>query len=194
MNSTITTPVAAPTIELRKLKVCKFMSEETTCYEAEVWVNGKRGFHASNDGHGGCDDYTAIFDRATNSHDRAAYDTAMEVLKTFADSLPPEHTGLPANDAEARARGEHFMLEQDVETLIGDALEDALCAKASDKYLKKMSTHIFFLTKDGSLSHLKLKVGVVTPEILARAAARYPKDTLVNTLPESEQRAILRKF
>lgn len=42
-------------IELKKLKVSKQFSEETTAYTAEIHVNGKLAFHASNRGHGGPD-------------------------------------------------------------------------------------------------------------------------------------------
>jgi len=42
-------------IELRKVKVCNWMSEETTCYQAEIWIDGKKMGDASNEGHGGPD-------------------------------------------------------------------------------------------------------------------------------------------
>lgn len=42
-------------IELRKLKIVAALSEETTCYTAEVWIDGARAFLASNRGHGAAD-------------------------------------------------------------------------------------------------------------------------------------------
>ena len=47
-------------IELKKVKTCKFASQETTCFEAEVWVNGVRAGFVSNEGTGGCDSYVAV--------------------------------------------------------------------------------------------------------------------------------------
>ncbi|RSX19239.1 hypothetical protein DAH98_24155, partial [Sphingomonas koreensis] len=47
-------------IELRKLKVVDALSEETTCYSAEIWIDGQRAFLASNRGHGAADDYHAV--------------------------------------------------------------------------------------------------------------------------------------
>lgn len=44
-------------IEIKNLKHAAFASEETHCFEATVYVDGKRSFVASNDGHGGCDMY-----------------------------------------------------------------------------------------------------------------------------------------
>lgn len=47
-------------IELRKLKIIKELSEETSCYIAEIWIDGTVAFHASNRGHGGMDDYHQV--------------------------------------------------------------------------------------------------------------------------------------
>lgn len=40
-------------ITLKNIKVAKFMSEETTCFQAVVYVDGKKAGMAQNDGHGG---------------------------------------------------------------------------------------------------------------------------------------------
>ena len=47
-------------IELKKLKVVSALSEETTCYTAEVWIDGARAFLASNRGHGAMDDFHQV--------------------------------------------------------------------------------------------------------------------------------------
>lgn len=47
-------------IELKKLKVVNALSEETTCYTAEIWVDGARAFLASNGGHGAADDFHQV--------------------------------------------------------------------------------------------------------------------------------------
>jgi hypothetical protein len=41
-------------IELKNLKINEAFSEETTCFMADVFVNGKKVGHARNDGRGGC--------------------------------------------------------------------------------------------------------------------------------------------
>jgi hypothetical protein len=43
------------TLELKKVKFIESMSEETNCYQAVVYVNGKPAIEVSNDGHGGGD-------------------------------------------------------------------------------------------------------------------------------------------
>jgi hypothetical protein len=45
-------------VEIKKIKICKFASEETTCFEAEVWIDGKRSGFVHNDGRGGNNSYT----------------------------------------------------------------------------------------------------------------------------------------
>ena len=42
-----------PKIELKNLKTAEFASEETHCFEATVYLDGKRFCIASNQGHGG---------------------------------------------------------------------------------------------------------------------------------------------
>ena len=47
-------------LELKNIKVCKWASEETHCYQAVVYVNGKPAIEVSNEGHGGGDSQWAI--------------------------------------------------------------------------------------------------------------------------------------
>jgi hypothetical protein len=42
---------------LKNVKICEFASEETTCFQASLWVDGKRAASVSNDGRGGCHRY-----------------------------------------------------------------------------------------------------------------------------------------
>jgi hypothetical protein len=42
-------------IQLKNIKYASFASQETLCYEASVYFDGKRVGHVANDGHGGCD-------------------------------------------------------------------------------------------------------------------------------------------
>ena len=43
-------------IDLRKVKFFDEMSEETSCFKAEIWENGKHIADVKNDGRGGCND------------------------------------------------------------------------------------------------------------------------------------------
>ena len=42
-------------IEMKNISYYKRGSEETPCYNATVYINGKKAVEVSNDGHGGCD-------------------------------------------------------------------------------------------------------------------------------------------
>lgn len=44
-----------PNFEVKNVKVIESMSEETLCFEASLYVDGKKVGHASNHGHGGPD-------------------------------------------------------------------------------------------------------------------------------------------
>jgi hypothetical protein len=41
-------------ITLKNFKHAAFASQETYCFEATVYIDGKKAGHASNEGHGGC--------------------------------------------------------------------------------------------------------------------------------------------
>jgi len=51
-------------ITLKSLKICNFMSDETTCFSATVYVDGVKTCTAENEGHGGCNNYPWIYDRS----------------------------------------------------------------------------------------------------------------------------------
>ena len=45
-------------IELRNLEHCEWASEETDCFRADLWIDGKAFGRVSNDGQGGAHRYT----------------------------------------------------------------------------------------------------------------------------------------
>ena len=44
-------------LELKNIKHFKSMSHETPCYNADIFINGKKAIHVSNHGQGACDDH-----------------------------------------------------------------------------------------------------------------------------------------
>lgn len=44
--------------DLKNYRSITAMSEETECFSADLWVDGKKFAHVSNDGRGGCDRFT----------------------------------------------------------------------------------------------------------------------------------------
>lgn len=65
-------------VELKKLKVHNDMSEETTCFSAEVYIDGKHVGHAKNDGRGGC----------TFIHPEQGMRPTLEAAEAWAKTLP----------------------------------------------------------------------------------------------------------
>lgn len=104
-------------VTLKGLKVAAFASEETTCFQATVLVNGKPACIASNDGHGGCNLY-----RPT---DRALY----EQLEAWAKTLPP----LPL---DPKIHGDCEPLAMDLDLFIGELVEKAHAEKQLARLLK----------------------------------------------------------
>ena len=54
--------MTAPTIELKKVKIARHMSEETTAFTAELWIDGKVAAYVKNEGRGG-DNFPRFIDR-----------------------------------------------------------------------------------------------------------------------------------
>lgn len=174
--ATRTTPApTAPVIELRKFHFAEFASEETNCYSAEVWVNGRPGFHASNEGHGGSDHYQPL---AYTDKGRADMDTAMAAIKAYCD-------------ARGTTTSHGIELEYDAELFIGDAVEEMLRQRERQKIVRKTKDMVVMI-EDGQI----LRSKKVAPDRMLHAIAhfqtKYPKAIILNGKPEAEQIAILK--
>lgn len=139
-------------IELKNVKHSEFASQETDCFEASVYIDGKRAGTVSNDGHGGCNNYHP-------------YDLAKRI-NAYAKTLPKI-------DMSAHGlTGDDRFMEQSDETLIGDLLnaylrtrhEKRLCAKS---VLYRIPGHAY---EEGSYHSIK---GVYSPAIKAKLIAKY---------------------
>lgn len=53
-------------VELRKVRTNKALSEETACFSAELWIDGRKAAAVGNRGHGGPHEYH-FTDRATQA-------------------------------------------------------------------------------------------------------------------------------
>ena len=106
-------------IELRKVKICKWMSEETTCYQAEIWIDGKKVGDASNEGHGGPD----------MIHGKATIDGVTQSLHCVLDEYATKM--LPIRQTKW---GE---IKPNAEILMGKLLTDWEARKAFEKDIAK---------------------------------------------------------
>ncbi|KZX78279.1 hypothetical protein A3715_10450 [Oleiphilus sp. HI0009] len=72
-------------IALKNIKHSEFASHETYCYEATLYVDGKRLALVSNDGRGGCD-----YIYPAKGVDIEVYKTTLKDVETYLDSASEE--------------------------------------------------------------------------------------------------------
>ena len=117
-------------IELKNVKVNQAFSEETTCFIADLFVNGKKVAHAKNYGRGGCTDYYP-------------YEGQRELLKQ-AELFCKE---LPKKPIDFGDKVHEF--DQSLESVIDDLLFEKEKAKEEKKIIKLCETHIVFGKPNG---------------------------------------------
>lgn len=127
-------------IELKKLKIAEHMSEETTAFTADIFVNGKEAGYAKNDGHGGCTFY----------HPYEGKRSLLEAAEKHCLTLPPIKYEGVLGPMEIKMNMEHF---------IDQLVEDELKKKEQKKLEKKMvNTVMWGVLKGYSYTQVKFKV------------------------------------
>jgi len=149
---------------LKNIKYAAFASEETHCYEATLYANGKAVAKVGNDGHGGPD---------------RVYETNKETMKAvyaYIDSLPKEVTDIKESD------GTFWEMDQSLETICGNLVNDFLVLRDVKKALKRV-----IYTKPNSTDIWELKPKwKPTPDFLAEFKKENPTYRILNSLPVDE--------
>lgn len=155
-------------IELKNVKVIESMSEETNCYTASLYVDGKKIGIVSNRGHGGCDNFDG---------DRDAFQAAQEWLKS---NHPEVHLY------------DDVSVPMDMELFCGEWVENWRMTKALKKDLK---SKVLFTTKGKpGVYQLSWKgVRTITERHIEHAKAKNPGATILNTLPIEEALELYKK-
>lgn len=161
-------------IELRKITYSKALSEETSAYSADLYLDGALLAHVSNHGTGGCDSQHPAKGR-TYAEIKALND---EIKSTY----PSKDTGMVLN-------GKPFIMEQDLETVCGDLLNDHLVAKDLKRTL---SSKIVFQKPDGIYTVKKQK-GADEAKLIAHVKTKNGIDRTLNEMPFEEALAIYKK-
>ena len=157
-------------IELKNISYSERMSEETSCFSADLWVDGKKIGEVSNRGTGGCDDFHG---------DRAAYDAA---------------------DAWCKANLPRWSLDDDRPDLFPTDLEMHVASLLSEwlarKDMKRLfaKSVIFKLPEKPGLYELKVKIPMkpTDPRLIAHVTAKHPGAVILSTLPEAEALGLYR--
>jgi hypothetical protein len=154
-----------PKVELKKISFYERMSEETNCFVADLYINGKKVGEVKNDGQGGCTNYRG-FTKENNEIIRQA--------EEYFNTLP-------------KVKSEYgFTYQPSLENEIDDQLEQYLKAKAEKKMQKLMETAIIIGKPNGSgYSYIKqgrklseIPVNILQPHI-DKLKAKYCKDGVV---------------
>ena len=107
-------------INVKNVKINQAFSEETLCFTADVFVNGKKTAHAKNDGRGGCTWYHA-------------YPNMHEVLKqaeTHAKSLPSH---------KEKIGDKEISIDMNLELVIDELIYAISNKKEFEKHEKKLN-------------------------------------------------------
>lgn len=155
-------------IELKNVRYFAAGSEETSCFVATIYVDGKKAGDARNEGHGGM---TMISPR-----------TLEDQLNAYGATLPPEPLDM--------GDGTTFESKQDAESLIDGLLTRYLLERDLRKALSKRIVY----TKKGAAGIYQTKTLPTADmaKILGSAAIheKWQIDKLLNALPFAEALAI----
>jgi hypothetical protein len=153
-------------IQLKNLKHSEFASQETYCFEASVYIDGKKAGIVSNQGCGGCHSY----------HPNSLYQS----LKVEANKLPP---------IEWRLNEEVLTMQPDPDTLISELVTEALAIKDLKSGMRR---RILFVGEGGEIYETK----TIEPALLAHQLKRadiyqvLKTKTILNLLPFNEALSI----
>lgn len=152
-------------IELKNIKVMSSLSEETTCYSASLYVDGKKIGEVSNRGHGGPDNFHG---------NRAAFEAAEAWVNA---NMPPLETSFGEDP-----------LQMDMELLCGTLLEDHLLRKELRSSLRRK---VLFIN-DGlyEISNGKHATDTIVDHLRKKHGSSIK---ILNTLPFDDALAIYKK-
>jgi hypothetical protein len=126
-------------IELKKISFNERMSEETNCFVADLYINGKKVGECKNDGRGGCTDYYG---------DNKEMNELIRKAEAYYKTLP-----------KVKSEEYNFKYQPTLENAIDDELTKYLKAKEQKKFEKYMVDAILFGVPNGySYTRIKFKV------------------------------------
>ena len=149
-------------IELKNIKHSEFASHETNCYQATIYIDGKRVGTVENQGYGGCD----FVHPASVAHQ----------INEYAKTLPKRICSFIDPDT-----GKLAELEQDCETIFGELVNQWLRSKDLKRL---MSKRVIFL-KDGSIYQSRVMATNALKQYLnePKLTELYKASSILNLLP-----------
>ena len=155
-------------IELKNIRYNATLSEETACFSASLYVDGKKIGTVVNHGHGGSDTFKG---------DDAAYKAANEWIR--ANEPPTEFAGKS--------------LPMDMEGVCARLLDEHLIAKDLRRSMR--SRVLFYTPEQKQIMELRWKgVRTINARHIEVARREKPSAVILNTLPFDEALAAYRKY
>ena len=191
-------------MELKNLSLNTSMSEETHCFRASVYINGKRMFAVSNRGCGGANEYSSLGHRGELSDnlrylperrelwikkDKEAFEEAMSIAREEARQYTLKKIEL-GEDLQW-AIDDDRLKDELIDWLIADLINEQLTLKEMRKTMKKKV--VVYDPKGNDI--LQLGKDKPTDEILekyknhfaTKSDEKNAKDWIwLNTIPEAE--------
>ena len=130
-------------IELKNIHYSEQLSEETSAFSANLYINGYKAATASNRGNGGPTNYASFDEKGKQ---------LIKEAEAFCKNLPPE---------KYTVGGEEHQLDMDLELYVDSLLTDYLKKKDLQQFRKKLKkytgNHIAIGIPDQSFRTLRLK-------------------------------------
>ena len=125
-------------VQLKNIKVNLAFSEETTCFMADIFVNGKKAGYCKNDGHGGCTWY-------------GSYDVQGRGLIALAEAWAKEQ------DATYFVMGDKgYTIDANLERWIDEQVNEYINKKETKKFEDKMKKNMLTNICYGSNTSYKM--------------------------------------
>lgn len=155
-------------IELKNIRTVTAMSQETPCYSATVYVDGKPAVDVGNAGHGGADRQNKRREAAVEIADLEAY---------IACEMPPLDMSVHGMDP----------VPCTLEIWCHRQLDEVADRNRLRRFLKSGVVYV----EGGKLTKISFKrVKAIGPEHLEYFAGKYPDVTPLNTMPFEDAWAI----
>ena len=144
-------------IQLKNVKINDSFSEETICFKADVFVNGKKIAYAENDGRGGCTFISAYPEKRSE----------LAEVEKYCKSLP-------------KRVYEFGEFDNDLESVVDDLLNEKIKEKEQKKIDKLCLTSIVYGVPDGiSYSYIGFKGKPKLEDIKKTAQGQKALENLV---------------
>jgi len=158
-------------LSIKNVKINKTMSEETTCFSADVYVDGKKAFLAANRGMGGANEYYPTMGKTYAEVDKAHAYAASLPDRVFADNICVEGSTI-------------ITYPVDLDCLIDDLLDRWQLEKQVKGLMKKIS-----FVDNGKV--YSLAKALPSPQNLTAYKAMHPNLQILNTMPFGEACALV---